>query len=258
MTGSGEQPDDETRRQELGAALDAVRDRIQRACRGAGRDAGALTLVTVTKFFPVTDVAHLLRLGVREIAENKDQEASAKAAELAELLTPEARGELTWHFVGQLQTNKARSVARYADVVQSVDRPKLVRALDRAAGAAIEAGERTTYLGVTVQVDLEEGEHAGRGGVLPDEAAGLADLVAESAHLDLLGVMAVAPADLDPEGTRAAFDRVVEIGQRIATTHPGATWRSMGMSGDLEQAIAAGATHLRVGSAILGTRPTPR
>lgn len=248
----------DSRGRQLEAGLGRVRDRIDRACAESGRDPSELTLIVVTKFFPVQDVVRLVELGVCDLAENKDQEASAKSTELAELLAPEVLAELSWHFVGQLQTNKTRSVARYADVVQSVDRAKLVRALDRAAGAALEAGERTTYLDVTIQLDLEEGERSGRGGVAPGEAAGLADLVADSVGLRLRGVMAVAPPDLSVAGTRAAFDRVSRTGGAIARAHPGAGWRSMGMSGDLEQAIAAGATHLRVGSAILGTRPGPR
>lgn len=249
-------PDD--RGQEIAGALGRVRDRIDRACAEAGRSTAELTLIAVTKLFPAADVARLVQLGVHDVAENRDQEAGAKSAELAELLAPDVLAELTVHFVGQVQTNKARSVVRYADVVQSVDRPKLVRALDRAAGAALDAGERTTYLDVTVQLDLEEGERAGRGGVAPSEASELADLVANSAHLVLRGVMAVAPPDLGTAGTHAAFDRVSEIGRLIASVHPAASWRSMGMSGDFEQAIRAGATHLRVGGAILGTRPPPR
>lgn len=262
--GAGEDPGrggrggEDPRAAQLAAALTVVRDRIDRACAEAGRSPERLRLVVVTKFFPAEDVVRLLGLGVRDVAENRDQEASVKAADLAELLASDVLAELTWHFVGQVQTNKARSLVRYADVVQSVDRPKLVRALDRAVGAALDAGERTTYLDVTVQLDLEEGEHAGRGGVAPSEAAELADQVADSDHLTLRGVMAVAPPGLGSAGSRAAFDRVTEIGRQIANIHPAASWRSMGMSSDLEQAIAAGATHLRVGSAILGTRPDPR
>ncbi len=167
-------------------------------------------------------------------------------------------GQTRMHFIGQVQSNKARSVARYADVVQSVDRPKLVRALDRAVGAAIEAGERTTYLDVTVQLDLEEGERAGRGGVAPSQAPALADLVAETEHLRLRGVMAVAPPGLDDAARAAAFQRIAASGQEIRSAHPEADWVSAGMSADLEDAIAVGATHLRVGSAILGSRQSHR
>ena len=147
------------------------------------------------------------------------------------------------HFIGQLQSNKAASVAHYADVVQSLDRAKVVRALDRAAG---QLGRR---LDVTVQVRLDEAE--GRGGVVPGEARALADLVAGAQSLTLRGVMAVAPLGGDP---RAAFARLREVADGIRGDHPDATWVSAGMSGDLEAAVAEGATHLRVGSAILGSR----
>ena len=157
------------------------------------------------------------------------------------------RDRLRLHFVGQLQSNKAASVARYADVVQSVDRAKLARALDRAATAS------GRVLDVTVQVGLDDAE--GRGGVAPGEARALADLVAGSASLRLRGVMAVAPLGADP---RAAFARLREVGDGIRADHPDATWVSAGMSADLEAAVAEGATHLRVGSAILGSRQSHR
>jgi PLP dependent protein len=246
------------RRDELAAGLASVRRRVEAACALTGRDPGDVTLVAVTKLFPAQDAALLVGLGVRDLGENKDQEASAKSAELTELVDPSVRPEVRLHFIGQVQSKKARSIARYADVVQSVDRPKLVRALDRSVAHALDAGERTTYLDVTVQLDLEEGERAGRGGVAPDEAAALADLVAVSEHLRLRGVMAVAPPGLDGHARRAAFERVAACAAQIRAAHPDAGWLSAGMSGDLEDAIAVGATHLRVGSAILGSRQSQR
>ena len=213
-----------------------MRARIRRAVEAAGRD-DEPALVVVTKFFPASDVDLLGELGVTAIGENRDQEASAKCAELAH------RDRVTVHFIGQLQSNKAVSVAHYADVVQSLDRPKVVHALDRAAG---QLGRR---LDVTVQVRLDEAE--GRGGVVPGEARALADLVAGAQSLTLRGVMAVAPLGGDP---RAAFARLREVADGIRGDHPEATWVSAGMSGDLEAAVAEGATHLRVGSAILGSR----
>lgn len=248
----------EARHHELSHKLAAVRERMAQACRQAGRRNGDVHLVTVTKFFPAADVERLVRLGVGDIGESRDQEASAKMVELGERLALDGRSLPRVHFVGQVQTNKARSVVRYADVVHSVDRTRLVRSLDRATAAALDAGERTAYLKVLVQLDLEEGEHAGRGGVLPDGALALAAEVAECAHLSLRGVMAVAPPGLEPDGLRRAFDRVRACAQLVRADHPDATWVSAGMSGDLEQAVAAGATHLRVGSAILGHRPDPR
>jgi pyridoxal phosphate enzyme (YggS family) len=228
------------RREELAARLDEVHGRIGRAMAAADRT-DQPALVVVTKFFPAGDVDLLAELGVTAIGENRDQEAAAKCAELAH------RDRLAVHFIGQLQSNKAASVARYADVVQSVDRPKVVRALDR---AALQVGR---HLEVTVQVNLDEAQ--GRGGVAPGEARGLADLVAGAQALTLRGVMAVAPLDGDP---RAAFTRLQEVADGIRADHPQASWVSAGMSGDLEDAVALGATHLRVGSAILGSRQSHR
>lgn len=230
----------ERRRAELEANLAAVHDRIERACRAAGRTE-EVALVVVTKFFPATDIDLLAGLGVTDIGENRDQEASAKVAVLVH------RDALTVHFIGQLQSNKTGSVAQYADVVQSLDRPKVVSALDRAAGAA---GRR---IDVTLQVALDAAQ--GRGGVVPGDARALADLVAGSRWLTLRGVMAVAPLGADP---RPAFARLREVSDGIRSDHPDATWVSAGMSADLEAAVAEGATHLRVGSAILGSRESHR
>lgn len=246
--------DEGMRHTEIEERLAQVHERITRACAHAGRDPQQITLVVVTKFFPVSDVQHLLDLGVSHIGENKDQEAGAKVAELA----PEVRERLTVHFVGQLQSNKAGRVARYADMVQSVDRTKIVRGLDRGRGTALEQGHASAPLEVLVQVDLGEGERAGRGGALPDQVPALTDAVADTEHLRLRGLMAVAPFGLDEDGTRAAFDRLADLAARVRTSHPEAGLLSAGMSADLELGIATGATHLRVGSAILGSRQLDR
>jgi pyridoxal phosphate enzyme (YggS family) len=179
------------------------------------------------------------------VGENRHQEAVEKVAQLRH------RDQLTVHFIGQLQTNKAGAVAEYADVVQSVDRLRLVDALQKGAQ---RAGRR---LGVLVQVSLDEGDvdHEGRAGATPAEAPLVADAVAQAPDLDLRGVMAVAPLGADPA---PAFARLREVAHGIQAAHPDASWVSAGMSGDLEQAIAHGATHLRVGSAILGSRPSLR
>lgn len=227
------------RREELRSRLAEVHARIDRAATTAGRDPAQVELVVVTKYFPVGDVDLLVDLGVRHIGENKDQEAGAKVAELAR------RDDVTVHFIGQLQSNKAAHVASYADVVQSVDRPKIVTALDRAAD---RHGRR---LDVLLQVALDESD--GRGGASPAQVPALADLVAEAGSLRLRGVMAVAPLGADP---RPAFARLREVADGIRAGHPDATWISAGMSGDLEEAVAEGATHLRVGTAILGSRPS--
>lgn len=265
-----------TRREEIAANLAAVRARIDRACGAAGRDPAEVTLIVVTKFHPVGDLGLLADLGITDIGENRDQEAGAKVAEL----DPAIRSALTVHFIGQLQTNKARHVVQYADCVQSVDRAKLVGALDRAVAARVadstaESGgqqqnhyqnagptsETTTRIGVLdvlLQVDLGEGEAAGRGGILPADLGGLADSVAQTDHLRLRGLMAVAPLGLGEAGTAGAFGRLADLAAQVRSAHPGATILSAGMSGDLELAVAAGATHLRVGTAILGERPEPR
>jgi len=221
---------------ELAANLGRVRARLAAACRAAGRDPEAVSLVAITKTWPADDVRRLAALGVRDVGENRDQEARPKAAACADL-------GLVWHFVGQLQTNKARSVAGYADVVHSVDRPRLVSALDR---GAVEAGRA---VGVLLEVALD-GE-AGRGGAPAAEVPALAALVAESAALRLLGVMGVAPLGADPA---PAFARLAAVSAALRSEHPQAGWISAGMSGDLEAAIAAGATHVRVGTALLGRR----
>lgn len=245
---------DDPRRGELAAALRQVEQRITRACAAAGRDRGQVCLVVVTKTFPVQDVVHLAGLGVHDIGESRDQEAGPKMA----ALPVEVRARTTVHFVGQLQRNKARSVVRYTDVVHSLDRSRLASALDRAVGAAVEAGEREDALEVLLQVDLEDGVQADRGGVRRDEIRALAEQTAGCEHLRLRGLMAVAPPGLDARALAAAFARLAETADALRGDHPGADLLSAGMSADLEAAVAAGATHLRVGRAILGSRPPQR
>jgi pyridoxal phosphate enzyme (YggS family) len=243
--------DDQTRREQLAAGLAEVRARIAAACADAGRDPAEVTLIVVTKYFPASDVLLLHELGVRDFGENRDQEAGEKFAEVRAALGPGPDG-VVLHFIGQLQTNKAGHVAAYADVVQSVDRPRLVSALDRGAHLA------DRRLDVLLQVDLDESPQeaaggAGRGGVRPEHVGELADSVAVRDLLRLRGVMAVAPLGADPD---AAFARLREVADGIRQRHPGADWMSAGMSGDLEAAVRHGATHLRVGTAILGSRPS--
>ena len=248
MTGEAREPGSE-RGAEIAASLAEVRARIGAACRAAGRSPDEVTLIAITKTFPATDIRLLSSLGVRDVGENRDQEAAPKAAECADL-----RDLLTWHFVGQLQTNKAASVARYADVVHSVDRLRLVTAL---GAAARKAGRTLTCL---VQVSLD-GDPA-RGGAVAEQVPAIADRVAGEAGLELGGVMAVAPQGAGPQGAGsqgigalAAFERLAEIASGVRAAHPGAVMISAGMSGDLEDAIRAGATHVRVGTALLGGRP---
>jgi PLP dependent protein len=229
-----------TRRDEIARRLAAVRARIAAAAVAAGRDPGDVTLVAVTKTRPVSDIRLLAALGVPDIGENRDQEAAPKAAACADL-------PLTWHFVGQLQTNKCRSVAAYAHVVHSVDRRRLVTALAEGAARA----ER--QVGVLLQVSLDRAP--GRGGAPASELPALADATAEAPWLRLLGVMAVAPLGAPP---RPAFERLAEASAGLRRVHPDATWISAGMTADLEDAVLSGATHVRVGSALLGSRPVLR
>jgi pyridoxal phosphate enzyme (YggS family) len=233
-----------SRRAEVAAGLDRVAARIEAACAAAGRDPGEITLVVVTKLFPADDVRLLADLGVRHVAENRHQEAVDKHAECAGL-------GLTWHFVGHLQSNKAAAVAAYADVVHSVDRAKLLPGLERGAEA------RGRPLDVLVQVSLDPPEVAARGrsGVAADRAADLAARVAASEGLRLRGVMGVAALGEDPQ---AGFAKLLDVAAVVRRVEPAATWVSAGMSGDLEAAVRHGATHVRVGSAILGNRPAHR
>ncbi|MFJ7333788.1 YggS family pyridoxal phosphate-dependent enzyme [Streptomyces sp. NPDC101110] len=233
------------RKDELAANLAKVERRIADACAAAGRARDEVTLIVVTKTYPASDVRILAELGVRHVAENRDQDAAPKAEACSDL-------PLTWHFVGQLQTNKVRSVAGYADFVQSVDRSKLVTALSK---EAVRTGRE---LGCLLQVALDAGESARgeRGGVAPDGIAELADLVAGSPGLRLDGLMTVAPLTGEYAGRElAAFERLMVLSTDLRRSHRAATMVSAGMSADLEQAVKAGATHVRVGSAVLGVRP---
>jgi pyridoxal phosphate enzyme (YggS family) len=233
---------DAARRAELSTNLAHVQERIGAACKAAGRSREDVQLIVVTKYFPSADIELLCRLGVTDIGESRDQEASAKIA----ALPPEVRQRLHVHFIGQLQTNKARSLAAYADTVHSIDREKLVHALDRAATAA------GREIGALVQVSLDADSGSARGGMPIDGVPALANSVAAAPHLRLRGLMAVAPQGVHPG---EAFAQLTTVARDIRARHPGATWISAGMSADLESAVANGATHLRVGSAILGSRP---
>jgi PLP dependent protein len=224
------------RREELAARLAEVRNRMAKACEAAGRDVGELTLIAVTKTRPASDVRLLSELGVRDIGENRDAEAAPKAAECSDL-------DLTWHFIGQLQTNKAASVVRYARVVHSVDRLRLIRALGQAARRADRVVE------CLVEVSLD-GDPA-RGGAVAGEVPALAEALAAEDGLVLGGVMAIAPLSVPPAD---AFGRLLVSAAAVRAVRPAATVISAGMSGDLEAAVEAGATHLRIGTALLGDR----
>ncbi|MFQ1001064.1 YggS family pyridoxal phosphate-dependent enzyme [Modestobacter sp. SSW1-42] len=229
----------------LAGNLAAVRRRIDDAARAAGRDPASVALLAVSKTWPAEAVAAVAALGQRDFAENRVQELSGKAAALA---ADEGVPQLRWHLVGQLQRNKAAAVVRLGATVHSVDREPLVAALARAA----EAQERV--VDVLVQVDLggPEGELGERGGAPPDEVPRLADAVAAAGGLRLRGLMAVAPRGGDPA---PAFERLAALAVRVRADHPAASELSAGMSGDLEAAVTAGATVVRVGTALFGSRP---
>ncbi|MFD7401387.1 YggS family pyridoxal phosphate-dependent enzyme [Streptomyces sp. NPDC059866] len=236
------------RKDELAANLAKVEERIAAACAAAGRAREEVTLIVVTKTYPASDVRVLSELGVRHVAENRDQDAAPKAAECSDL-------PLIWHFVGQLQTNKVRSVVGYADLVQSVDRSKLVTALSK---EAVRAGREVGCL-IQVALDAGEGGRGERGGVAPGGIGELADRVAAAEGLRLDGLMTVAPLTGEYAGRElAAFERMMDLSTDLRRAHPAATMVSAGMSADLEQAVAAGATHVRVGTAVLGVRPRLR
>ncbi|MFN3949331.1 YggS family pyridoxal phosphate-dependent enzyme [Microbacterium sp.] len=220
----------------LADRLAAVDERIRDAARAAHRDVDEITRIVVTKFHPASLVEELYALGVRDVGENRQQELTAKRAEL------DGIPDLTWHFIGQAQTNKARAVRAAADAVHSVDRVRIADALD-----AVEADER---LDVLLQVNLTD--DPGRGGVAPGGVAELAAHVATLPRLRLRGVMAVAPLDEDPA---RAFERLRASSDAVRGVVTDATWISAGMTGDFPEAIAMGATHLRIGSAITGQRP---
>jgi pyridoxal phosphate enzyme (YggS family) len=230
---------------ELAERLAQVDAQIAEAARSAGRDPAELTRIVVTKFHPASLVAELHGLGVRDVGENRQQELTAKTSELGAL------PGLHWHFIGQAQTNKARAIRAVAAAVpltvHSVDRVRLIDALEAAAG------EEDPVLDVLLQINLTD--DPGRGGVTPADVAVVAERVRASRTLRLRGVMGVAPLDEPPA---SAFARLRACADGVRAIDPAATWMSAGMTGDFAEAIAAGATHLRIGTAITGPRPVGR
>jgi len=226
------------RKLQLQSNLQIVKQEISDACNVAQRELSEVTLIVVTKTWPASDVLLLAELGVTDVGENRDQEAKPKSDEVKDL-------NLTWHAIGQLQTNKAKSVATWADVVHSVDRADLVVALGKAVTT------RTKPLAVLIQVDLDPSPKDNRGGAAPSQVLELADLISQSPGLVLQGVMGVAPLDGDDA---QAFALLQQVSKQVLAQYSGADWISAGMSGDFETALKFGATHLRIGSSILGNR----
>lgn len=225
---------------ELGQRYQAIVERIASAANACNRDPKDITLVVVTKNHPYQLVLDLLELGARDFGENRDQEAAPKAKQVA----AESSSEFNWHFIGQLQTNKVKSVLDYADFLHSLDRSSLLDELIK------RTTERAVPLSVFIQVNLTQNQE--RGGIRPSELEAFADRVLNAPGLKLVGLMGVGGLDAAPE---AEFERLASLSTKIQKLAPTANQLSMGMSGDFEAAIACGATHLRIGTAITGNRP---
>jgi len=217
--------------QELSANLDSIRKRISAAAQSSGRSADEITLIVVTKTFPASDVQILYDLGARDFGENRDQEASVKSVELPE--------DCRWHFQGQIQSNKLKSIAGWADVLHSLD--------DIAHAKKLSSLVSTKDIFVQVSLD----NLPNRGGVLPNSLPEFLEEISGLANLNVRGLMAVAPLGEDPAG---AFKRLKELSEQVVKAHPKAHEISAGMSNDFEAAISQGATHIRIGSQILGVR----
>jgi hypothetical protein len=220
------------RKDEISNSLQRINERIKAATDLAGREFSDVTLIVVTKTYPLSDNEILLELGVRDFGENRDAEGREKSSALSAI----------WHFQGQIQSNKIKSISRWANYVHSLDEPRHVPLLSQAVA-------REKELGIFVQVALDSQPR--RGGVLPEEIAPLAELVLTAPRLRLLGIMAVAPLTMEAD---LAFARLAQIHSDFKGEFPQAPYLSAGMSGDFESAIAHGATHIRIGSSILGSR----
>ena len=228
-----------SRLSEIRNNLEIIQSRISNACSAAGRDISEITLIAVTKTYPASDVDLLKELGIENVGENRDQEASSKKSEV--------KNKFNWHFIGQLQSNKAKSVVNYADLIHSVDRWSLAKEIQKSAQGINKVQP------VLIQVDLDQsGPDPTRGGIWPAELNELAASINQASHLELRGLMSVAPLGEKPE---LAFARLAEIRVDFLKLNPHAKILSAGMSDDLEAAILHGATHLRIGSALLGERP---
>ena len=221
---------------ELQKNLIEIQSQIKSACETSGRNLDEITLIAVSKTWPASDIRLLHQLGVRDFGESRDQEATMKVSELADL-------DITWHFIGQVQTNKLNHIASYANVVHALDREKTISGLD---AAAAKLDRNITGL---LQISLDGDEN--RGGVAIENAFELAQLLSNSKNLTFGGIMAVAPIEMLPD---VAFSKLAEIAAEIQSKYPTAKIISAGMSQDFESAVQKGATHLRIGSALLGNR----
>ena len=223
-----------SRYEEIASNLATVQNQIDAAAKAANRTSDEITLIAVTKTFPISDVHILASLNIHHYGENRDGDAAPKAAAVPG----------TWHFQGQIQSNKLKSITSWAQVIHSLDELRHIQALDKVAAHRI---------GVFLQVSLDGAQ--GRGGAQPSDLSELADAVIGSSHLDLMGLMAVAPLDVS---SNEAFEKLGIIHSDFKASYPASKYLSAGMSNDFESAIIHGATHIRVGSSILGSRPTPQ
>mgnify|MGYP005849372037 CR=1 FL=1 len=225
---------------EFNARLDQVRSRMESACAAAGRDPASVRLLPVTKNHPVTAVEYALRAGLSAVGENRVQEAMDKRTQLHAV-------EVRWELIGHLQSNKARQAVDSFDRVQSVDSLKLLRRLDRCADEA----ERK----LPILLQCNTGEDPNKYGFRVDEMAGAVEAALHAEHLRLDGLMTIAPLDEDPAVARVAFERLRALRDELAASFDISLLElSMGMTGDLEAAIAAGSTQIRVGTALYGER----
>ncbi len=229
----------ETRLAEIAENYKKIKTRILDACNKTGRNPTEVTLIAITKTYPANDIDLLKSLGIENVGENKDQEASLKFNEV--------KNKFTWHFVGQLQTNKVKSVLQYADYIHSIDRLNLVKEVQKISQRMHKTQK------VLIQIDLDETENdENRGGVNPQKLLELAQEISKCPNLELSGLMSVAPLNMKP---KEAFAKLEKIQSEFLKSYPLAKMLSAGMSDDLEEAILHGATHLRIGSALLGERP---
>jgi pyridoxal phosphate enzyme (YggS family) len=223
-----------SRKDQILSNLESVKEKISAAAQAAGRSASEITLIAVTKTFPVSDLEILYELGVRNFGENRDQEAAPKVSALP--------ADITWHFQGGIQSNKLKSISNWASVIHSVDKFKYAQMISQfSVGKTKE---------IFIQVSLDTLPQS-REGVDPADLMQLAEQIMSLPNLEVKGLMAVAPLD---QPTEQAFVRLQQIQQKFIQLYPAASSLSSGMSGDYELAISLGATHVRIGSSILGNR----
>lgn len=220
--------------------LNSVQQQIDAAAAAAGRPASEITLLAVSKTRPANELRDAYAAGQRHFGENYLQESLEKIEALSEL------NDITWHFIGPIQSNKTRPIAEHFHWVHSVDRIKIARRLSE------QRPDNLAPLNICLQINID-GEES-KAGCLPDDAQALADEIATLPNITLRGLMAIPQATSDPEQQANAFRRMQQLLTDLQPSHPDLDTLSMGMSGDMEAAIAQGATIVRIGTAIFGPR----